>query len=108
MLMPWTASSSKTIPSKVSLILLVPTVTVLAWCFIASTGLAIALIASPMLSKKVLSILEGVPFLEKSISKSDTGSLPERYFKTRVMLVALSIPRADGKSFALRRFENSA
>ncbi len=86
-------------PSMRSLMRLVPTVTVFAWCLMASTGRARKLIACPRQVNIALSILAAVPFWLKSSSKSETGKRPDRYLSSKVKSEMISDPMASGNCF---------
>ena len=87
-------------PSMVSLMRLVPTVTVLAWCLMASTGRAMVLMALPRQAIISLIMLRAVPFLPKSNSNSASGSFPARYLQSRIRSEVVVRPRTEGNLFS--------
>ncbi len=105
--MLYSTNVSNSMPSSFSLIRLVPTVTVFAWCRMASTGRDIELIDSPRHSNSLFSMFRAVPFFPKSISKSEIGSRPDKYLSKSVRSDAISSPMATGKQLAPFLFLNS-
>ena len=83
-------------PSIFSLIRLVPTVTVLAWCLMASMGRAMMLMDSPRHLNRVSSMLRAVPFRSKSISKSVTGRRPGKVFEEQGQVRGGVEPHGEG------------
>ncbi|OPZ32089.1 MAG: hypothetical protein BWY99_02847 [Synergistetes bacterium ADurb.BinA166] len=84
------SSASKMSPLGASIRLLVPTVTVLAWWRMASTGLESSSTALPRVMSS-RSRGDAVTFgSPNSLQKSSMGSLPTAYFRSRVMSEAVS------------------